>query len=1186
MITKSRHIISLLFCLAHVIVYAQSWIDVGAIVETNSHLWTLRTIERYKDSLAFNWEIKSKIPNTTIEINADFIEYENLNTGIKNKAIKPVVSKILQDTAYQTDPLRIVFSTNTDSLSLLSITVSPVVFIDSLVLPILNIGQVRYKIPDCHNSLFTRSDSIVFSDSLFYKGMHLYKQHKYQEATICFEKCYAFDRLLDYESYANLRGFWGEFYRHYNNYSRVWLAHCYYKVGLEEKAKALDEDYIFEPFDRKLVEKSDSIFNALKKTYNQLSEEEHILANKTMCEYDSVLLGGNHQRYALSLYYLGQAYSSYRNFSDAKEVFNRSYAIIISLSKDNWLVLSILDELAKIAYEEEDYVSAIRFKKRSMGIIYNNYDFSEEFVLSNDYNTLVNYYSKAGYWEEALYIQKHKMLYWGAQDQNNFVNNFHYESALSNYASLLANSGRYKDALRIYRQLIEINPSKWRLTDLGTYYYNIRDYRSALKCYLEAINDSSTLFINNCLNSLAICYHAMGDTQKAIQIQKECIAQTNPTSLASYTQELSNLASFFNWNEQYDSALVYERKSLDIKEKNFSPHSDAIAYSYMNIGIALGGKGEWRKAIAQLLFSYDICKKQPQRRYYHRVLSYLTKFSFLLGEYNDLDRYILEYMVSASEDLLSTFQELTYDERSRYIEEYSDLMNHQVPMYAYYTNSDSLIAATFNASLMMKGALLSSENGVKRVIEESKDDSLVNLWEELRADRYILSQYLKNDSTNSKLSIDSLQSVINQLEDSLIVRCKDFGDITRSMKLKWQNIQQHLDSNDIAIEFLSFPINNDSVMYAALTLRKDSEIPQMIKLFEERQLNQIPYTTHYYSKVMSDLVWKPLQPELQGIKNIYFSPSGALHNIGIEYLPGMEEYNICRLSSTRELAVNKPQETGNNAVLYGGLDYYAELDSSSTNKDLSQVDNPFLVHANVRDLNLRGGQGYLPESKVEVERIGKVFDKANKPCLLFTAKVGTEESFYALSRKKINYLHISTHGFYYTQEKADSIDYEFLRLRDDLSSAEDKSLTRSGLLMAGANHILEGDTLPDNVEDGILTAKEIANVDLRGLDLVVLSACQTGLGDIAQGEGVFGLQRGFKKAGANTILMSLWKVDDEATQILMTQFYKNLVAGQTKRQSLLSAQKYLRMYKNEKGELCYNEPKYWAAFILLDGIDS
>lgn len=161
-------------------------------------------------------------------------------------------------------------------------------------------------------------------------------------------------------------------------------------------------------------------------------------------------------------------------------------------------------------------------------------------------------------------------------------------------------------------------------------------------------------------------------------------------------------------------------------------------------------------------------------------------------------------------------------------------------------------------------------------------------------------------------------------------------------------------------------------------------------------------------------------------------------------------------------------------------------------------------------------------------------------------------------------------------------DLDFLSLDNaDTDEIEDKELVRSGLLFAGANHTLEGDgVIPDGYDDGILTALEVASLDLIGLDLVVLSACQTAQGDLGD-DGVLGLQRGFKKAGANSILMSLWKVDDKATQILMTQFYKNLVSGQSKSQSLQSAQRYLREYNNGR----FNEPKYWAAFILLDGIE-
>jgi CHAT domain-containing protein len=122
--------------------------------------------------------------------------------------------------------------------------------------------------------------------------------------------------------------------------------------------------------------------------------------------------------------------------------------------------------------------------------------------------------------------------------------------------------------------------------------------------------------------------------------------------------------------------------------------------------------------------------------------------------------------------------------------------------------------------------------------------------------------------------------------------------------------------------------------------------------------------------------------------------------------------------------------------------------------------------------------------------------------------------------------------------------------------------------------------IPQDIEDGILLASEISLLDLQSVDLVTLSACQTGLGDISD-DGVLGLQRGFKRAGVNSLLMTLWPVEDSATKIFMKQFYNNLFTGYSKQQSLQTAQKYLREYNNGY----YNEPKYWAAFILLDGIE-
>lgn len=509
----------------------------------------------------------------------------------------------------------------------------------------------------------------------------------------------------------------------------------------------------------------------------------------------------------------------------------------------------------------------------------------------------------------------------------------------------------------------------------------------------------------------------------------------------------------------------------------------------------------------------------------------IAELSFALGNVNDAAKYFEDAFPIIRNEIINSFYLLKDKERKYFWDKFNHYFNEVMPRTCYNADNPDIATVMYDMTLLSKGILLNTEIAMR-------------------------------DIDAKKSSAQLLGKILD---------------------VKWEDVRKRLGPNDIAIEFIQFfPVDSFSI-YMALSIRKNSEHPIIHKLFTGDQLKNV---SENYSKASKDLIWGSFGDALEGVKNIYFSPAGSLHNIGIEYLPGMEGFNLYRLSSTRELVANRGKlGTGKNAVLYGGLDYNASIDSLNKKKSQTVLNYTFKEHADVRGLGLRGGKEPLEHTKIEVDKIGEELNKAKWVCLLDTASLGTEESFKSLSGRKINCLHISTHGFYYTKEEADNAQYKFMLLDDQIATtAEDKALTRSGLILSGANHILEGDTLPDNVEDGILTAKEIANVDLRGLDLVVLSACQTGLGDISQGEGVFGLQRAFKKAGANTILMSLWEVNDEATQILMTQFYKNLVAGMSKRESLQSAQKYLRMYKNEKGEQCYNEPKYWAAFIMLDSI--
>jgi CHAT domain-containing protein len=178
-------------------------------------------------------------------------------------------------------------------------------------------------------------------------------------------------------------------------------------------------------------------------------------------------------------------------------------------------------------------------------------------------------------------------------------------------------------------------------------------------------------------------------------------------------------------------------------------------------------------------------------------------------------------------------------------------------------------------------------------------------------------------------------------------------------------------------------------------------------------------------------------------------------------------------------------------------------------------------------------------------------------------------------------VHIATHGFHLPFQDHSDLD----SIINNNSTYEDDMLQRCGLVFAGANNVALGNrNIPDDIEDGILSASEIANLDLFNTELVVMSACQTGLGMVGD-DGVFGLQRAFKKAGAQSVMMTLWSVDDKVTQKLMTEFYKGLMYGLSKYDALKNAQQQIRQmtFTNSTGERhSGNNPYYWAPFVILD----
>lgn len=407
------------------------------------------------------------------------------------------------------------------------------------------------------------------------------------------------------------------------------------------------------------------------------------------------------------------------------------------------------------------------------------------------------------------------------------------------------------------------------------------------------------------------------------------------------------------------------------------------------------------------------------------------------------------------------------------------------------------------------------------------------------------------------------------------------------LNIKWKDIQNHLSNDAIAIEFISTLEDEGGYnTYHALVIDKNCSSPKMITLYSESKLEEINGTgTRNIRDIVGELIWKPVLEQYATVKDIYFSPDGILHMLPIEYYSadGMncmfENYNMYRLSSTKELIRESENRLPNSAVLYGGLNYN-QLKENDLGTNTSEKSSLWRGIAN------RGGFDPLFNTALETQEIKELLTNKNISTVLYSGENGTEESFRNLSGQKHGIIHLATHGMYINPDGVDTKknenNFDFLESLASVNDPvkEDVALTHSFLVMAGGNRVISRVPVSDKNNDGILTSKEISQLDLRGLDLVVLSACESALGDINNG-GVYGLQRGFKKAGANTIVMSLDKVDDEATRILMVEFYRNLMNGKTKRQSFQEAQQYLRKVDNGK----YDDPKFWASFIMLDGLN-
>jgi CHAT domain-containing protein len=545
-----------------------------------------------------------------------------------------------------------------------------------------------------------------------------------------------------------------------------------------------------------------------------------------------------------------------------------------------------------------------------------------------------------------------------------------------------------------------------------------------------------------------------------------------------------------------------------------------------------------------------------------------------------------ESSISNIEQIFSSFTGL---EREHYWDETSNSLINVNNIIAHRTNDKRAISMAYNNMLLCKNLSLNAVRIIDEFVAKAGDNDL--------KEQYKRYQGLKSEfayKTTSFDEKDSLRREINLTERIILSSTGNLGRWIKQESKKWEDVRNELREGEIAIEYCHIPkdekIPITEFQYGMFVLGYNYEAPVFIALDDIKVINRIfhydnsdpLFINELYTTQNNNLynkLWKPLLPYLNGIHTIYYSTVGPLNDLNYDVLCGedgkmlSERYKMVRVSSTANIKKTEVEKY-QTSILYGNIKY----DESATDmSDTSSVYSTFTgtdVHQELaqRSENERGRWGPIPSTKKEIDNIEALFKKKGIKVSIFEENAANEESFKNLSGKSPEILHMATHGFVIdTPQRAEGNKFV---ASTSVYSQKDSYMMWAGLMLAGGNNIWQGKFDIKNVEDGILTADEISQLDLSNTKLVVLSACETAKGMIDPVDGVYGLQRAFKMAGVETIVMSLWKVQDDATSMLMTQFYTYLNDGTEKHQALWKAMKDVK----DK----YKDPYYWAGFIMLD----
>ena len=1003
------------------------------------------------------------------------------------------------------------------------------------------------------------------------------------------------------------------------------LASLYQFLGRYQKAEQLfiRASELFQKLSGENVPAYASALNNLATLYSEMGQYEK---SKTLqlkvLDIRKRVLGETHADYAQSLNNLGFIQAVLGRHAEAEQNYLRAVDIYSkTLGENHPDYASSIGNLAELYLTTGDYnkaeqlyIRALEIRKNTVGV--NHADYSQSLNnLATCYETL-GLYNKA----EACFLESKERTAAALG-----VEHPAYVTTLNNLAALYHTRGIYDKAEPLYQEarelrkklLGEMHPSyAMSLNNLGTIFMEMGQldkagilYRQAAAIWKNSLG-SGHFYYALALNNLAAVYEEQKQFDQAEKLYREAMdirKNIFGENHNEYANSLNNLAGLYIHKGQFDQAEPMIRSANAIWEKTLPENSPTLAIGLNNLA-ALYRKWQVRLKESEQLYLQAIEKRKKLLGENHPLTADsendLALLYMNLKEFDKAEPLLLSSSGKTMKSLQASFPVLSEKEKAGFISEnlffndcnHSFLFNHPVA-------SDTIVNNNVNLLLFFKSLSLADTRIMLDYIHRTSDTAVLHRIAEWQSVRMILSAQYALPASQRIRDLQDKEAAAEKLEKELGMKSAKFREQQTALRVSMKEVQAGMDTDEAAIEFVSFRYYNhrqtDSIIYAAYIIRKQESKASFVPLFEEKQLQDLINMAGrsatgtarvFYGVSMNftsdaaeqlyKLVWKPLEKYLTGIKKISFSPAGKLYGIAFHALPAgkgkilQDLYDLRQYVSTRQIAFrttvqkNDPQTSPGSIVLMGDADF--SMDSASIVKAGDQ-------ELAAKNLTSRGGGASwpaLPFTGTEVDSIKKIFDRKAIPAILYMKKEASESAVKKLDGHSPAVLHIATHGFYVPELIQSVSDTGIGRgAGTNTYKLANDPLLRNGLILAGGNYAWSGHIPLKGVDDGILTAYEIAQLNLSQTKLVVLSACETALGDIRGSEGVFGLQRAFKLAGCDKMILSLWQVPDMETALLMTAFYKYWLDGATIKDAFYQARTAMReIYP----------PFSWAAFVLVE----